>query len=720
MAALQKIRSKGALLIIIIGIGLFAFIAEEFFRSMETTSAIGKQQVGEVYGKKLSVQEYQQMVDEAAEVTKFQYGRELSSAQMEQLRNQVWDLYVQQKIFEHEADELGLRVTDEEVQNALRTGTAQSLNMLRQFFSNQEGRFDVTALQNFLKQYKQMAAQAAAMDPAQAEAIQSVYRIWLFTEKNLRAELLAQKIGGFVQNSFLSNPIVAKMEFDDRNTTSEVQIAAIPYSTIPDKNITISDEELKAKYEQIKEIFLLPADAVDLKYIDVAVTASPADRKALEDDMQKIYNRLKDTTDIAPVVNSSKSQIHYVDAAVTKNFFSSVPDVRTALDSMPVGSTKAPYYNGTDNTLNIVKLVAKIQAPDSVLCRMVPASGTTAETSKKSADSICNALNAGANFAELSKKYPGAQDSVWVTSAMMENALNNDETRQIYNAMNTLGAGKAEVISSNNGSAVLQIVERRAMTTKYNVAIVKCSVDFSTKTYQDALNKFNRFMGNNQTLAAIEKNAGKNGYLIRELNTFDKTNHNIGGVANTKDAVKWAFDEAEPGNVSKIYECGENRDHLIVVAVTNRYEHGYMPWNNPEVKRILTSLVMKEKKADMLAQTAGKAKNMDQAKKLKGAVFSTLPSVNFASNPYVIATSSSEPAIAGVVAKTAAGKFVGPVKGSGGVYMLQIVKKTKGDNKFDKENEMRRVANQNAYIMQNTLYFSLRQEANVIDNRYKF
>ena len=321
MAALQKIRSKGTLLLIAIGVGLFAFIAEEFFRSMETTSNIGKMQVGEVYGEKLSVQEYQNMVDEYAEVMKFQYGRELNSSEMDQLRDQVWNMYVQQKIFEHEADELGLQVTDAEVQNALREGTAQSLGIIRQFFSDQTGRFDVTALQNFLKQYKQMAAQAAAMDPTQLETINGVYRMWLFAEKELRSELLSRKIGGFLQNSFLSNPIVAKMEFDDRNTRSEVQLACLPYTAIPDKDVKVSDEELKAKYEQVKEIFLLPEDAIDLKYIDVAVTASAADRKALEDNMQKIYAKLKDTTDVAPIVNSSKSQIHYIDAAVTKNFF---------------------------------------------------------------------------------------------------------------------------------------------------------------------------------------------------------------------------------------------------------------------------------------------------------------------------------------------------------------------------------------------------------------
>ena len=200
MAALQKIRSKGALLVGVLGLALFAFIAEEFFRSIETTSAMDRAQVGEVYGAKLSIQDFQQMVEDQSELTKFQLRMQgqdgtLNDEQTEQIREQVWQQFVQQQVIQHECDKLGLYVTDAEVQEALRQGSAQSLQMMAALFGNpQTGRFDLAQLQAFLKDYKKTIAQAQQAGQAeQVEQIQRIKKIWDFTEKQLRDELLAQK-----------------------------------------------------------------------------------------------------------------------------------------------------------------------------------------------------------------------------------------------------------------------------------------------------------------------------------------------------------------------------------------------------------------------------------------------------------------------------------------------------------------------------------------------
>ena len=74
MATLQKIRAKGPLLVIVIGLALFAFIAEEAMRSIQSASNESKQQVGEIYGERISVHEFQNLVDEYAEVVKFTSG----------------------------------------------------------------------------------------------------------------------------------------------------------------------------------------------------------------------------------------------------------------------------------------------------------------------------------------------------------------------------------------------------------------------------------------------------------------------------------------------------------------------------------------------------------------------------------------------------------------------------------------------------------------------
>ena len=89
MAALQKIRSKGAWLILAIGLGLFAFIAGDFFQSVETTRNVSKMQVGEVYGEDLSVQEYQALVEQTTELYKMQYGT-INDAMQDQIRDEVW------------------------------------------------------------------------------------------------------------------------------------------------------------------------------------------------------------------------------------------------------------------------------------------------------------------------------------------------------------------------------------------------------------------------------------------------------------------------------------------------------------------------------------------------------------------------------------------------------------------------------------------------------
>ena len=153
MAALQSIRKKGALLVGVLGLALFAFIAEEFFRSIETTSAINRSQVGEVYGEKLSIQDFQNLVDEQIEFRKLQkqmQGQEgtLTDSETDQIREQVWQQFVSSKIIEHEADKLGLFVTDGEVQEALRSGEAQALQMMAGIFPNQQtGKFDLAQLQ---------------------------------------------------------------------------------------------------------------------------------------------------------------------------------------------------------------------------------------------------------------------------------------------------------------------------------------------------------------------------------------------------------------------------------------------------------------------------------------------------------------------------------------------------------------------------------------------
>ena len=234
MAALGKIRKRGVALVIIIGLGLFAFIAEEAFRSCEATKNQQRQQIGEVLGNKINVQEFQALVDEYQEVIKMSQGVDnLSEDQLNSLKDEVWNSYVNEQIIANEAAKIGLTVTDEEMQNIMKEGTNPMLTR-SPFVNQQTGRFDVTMLTKFLADYKKNVS-----NPQLAESYQKIYKYWQFIEKQLRSQTLAQKFQALIANSLISNPVSAKMSVEGQTQESYVELASIAYNTVNDNEVQV-------------------------------------------------------------------------------------------------------------------------------------------------------------------------------------------------------------------------------------------------------------------------------------------------------------------------------------------------------------------------------------------------------------------------------------------------------------------------------------------------
>lgn len=731
MAALQTIRSKGALLVGVLGLALFAFIAEEFFRSIETTSAMDRNQVGKIFGEKLSIQDFQTMVEEQSEVTRLQMrlqGQDgnLTDQQSEQIREQVWQQYVQNQMVKHECDKLGLYVTDGEMQEALRQGTAQSLQMMAGIFGNQQtGRFDLAQLQTFLKDYNKTIQQAQQAQNGEAvEQLQLIKKLWDHSEKQLRDELLSNKYNMLFAMGFVSNPIAARANFDARNNVKTAEVAALPYSTIADKDIQVTDDDLKAVYDQYKEQFFSPVPTRDIKLIDVNVMASAADRADLMKKVQGFEEQLRQGNDVADVVRTSNSEVLYTNLPMSKMAFRTMPDVAANLDSMAVGSVKATYYNAQDNTINTLKLLSKQEAPDSILYRQIVATAATPEARKAQADSILNALNGGAAFADLAKKYGQRSDSVWISSNQYEQFGMPEESADYLTALFGVASNSSRVISNEQGAVVVQVLDRRKMVTKYNVAVVKCTLNFSKKTYEDELSKFNRFLAQNKDIASIEQNAAKNGYMLVDLPGYSPVQNMIPariGGNQAKDCARWIFDEAKEGDVSRLYECGRANDHLLLVCVKATNDEGYLPWNNPTVREYLTTVVKQNKKAEKALAMAKNAKTIADLQKCKGCVTDTLSNQSLAGFPMVNGVNTPEPKLAGAIAKTAVGKYSSLVQGSAALYLVKVTGQSNTGNKFDAAAEMAQYAQtigQRAY--QSVFNYMIMHKSKMMDHRYQF
>ena len=714
MAALGKIRSKGGILVGAIGLALFAFLAGDAARSCDGIKGEARQQIGEILGKKISVQDYQKLIDEYQSAIKFTMQRDnLTDQELKQVEDQVWQQLVSNRVIEADAEKVGLTVTENEIQNVLNEGTNPML-VQTPFVNQQTGRFDVNALKQFFDSYNK----AKAAKSPQVEQMQAIYDYWLFVEKNLRAQLLGQKYQALLASCVLSNKAEAKMAFKDNNEESQIQLASLAYSTVKDADVKVTDDDLKAKYEELKPAFRQNVETRDIKFVDFQIKASAADRSQVVKEMNDFQKQLASAEDPAAVVSKSGSEIPYLGLPVSNKAYQQYPDIASKIDSLSVGTTGV-VENAQDNTLNIIRVLSKAQLADSIQFRQINIAAATPDEARAKADSIQKALAGGADFDALAKRYGQTGEKVWFTGQQYEMAPSmNQDNRTFVNALLNGEVNATQNLALTQGNIILQVLDKKAFTTKTTAAVIKKVVDFSKATRSNAYNKFSEFVAKSSTVADLEKNAPKSGYQVQSLNDISTAEHYVGGIPGTRDALKWLF-EAKQGEVSPLYECGNN-DHLLVIALTAVHPQGYRSWDDAQVKEILKREVIKDKKAEKLMAKL-KGVNSIAAAQAKGAKISSVNQITFAAPAFVQATGSVEPALSGAVAGTAAGKFSkAPVKGNAGVYVFQVVKKSmRAGSKYDETLVMQQAAQANMQLVGNFMQ-DLILKAKVVDNRYLF
>lgn len=716
MATLQKIRSKGALLILFVGLALFAFIAEEGVRSLSSTRAESHQRIGEVYGKSINIQEFNAMVDEYVDVVKFTSGSEnLTEEQMQQIRDQVWNTYVQNNLLEHETQELGLTVTDAEMQDIIQNG--QNPMLAQTPFRTQQGAFDVEALNQFLTQYKAIKDQPG--QPAEALAYyDQMYNYWKFIEKNIRQQTLANKYQALLSKLFITNTTAIQNTLNARTQEKEILLASLPYASVKEE-VKAEESELKAKYEQLKESFRLEEPTRDIKFIDVAISASKADRDEINNELNEIAAQMQaEDADFANIVRKSGSTVSYSALPIRSSALPS--DIAKELDSMAVGTQKGPYLNVIDNTQNIVRLIAKTTLPDSIQIRQIGVGGADEAATQKTADSIMAAIKGGTPFDSIARKYNQAGEEQWIVSAQYENAVLDENNQKFIKAISAQAAGTIQQIKIGSGIAIVQVLDRKNPVEKYQVAVVKRPLDFSNDTFNKTYNDFSQFVASNKTAEEIEANAMKAGYMVQQRQSVYSSEHNIANLSGTREAFRWIFNKStKVGEISEIYTCGNN-DHLLVVILTGKNDGKYRTLE--EVKDYIEGEVIRDKKADILLEQMNACNDLAAVKKLAGVQVDTVRHITFTSPVYIPSVGSSEPALSGAVARTAKGAFTKDVKGKMGVFAFQVINEENKPSKLDdtlKQTIKDQLAGQSLRAASRYMQ-ELYQKADVVDRRYMF
>ena len=405
MATLEKIRSKAGLLVLVVGVALFAFIIGDFLNSGSTYFRQSQEKIAEIEGEVVHIQDYQARIDEMSEMYKMQSGStSLPEEVMTQIRQSVFDAMVQEVVLDNATEKLGMVVSAEELFDMVQGENISPLIQQMQMFTNpQTGVFDKAALLNFLKQ---IDADNISSYPVEQQAqLLQARNFWLFWEKNIKRQRLEQKYTMLLSKAVSANSLEAKDAFEAGNVNSDIVYAMQSYATIPDSTIEVSQSEIERLYNQRKELYKQKESKV-IDYIAVDIRPSKEDYDNAQADIESVKEELATSNRVADIVNEY-SEVPYIDAFFSEKALDA--EMKQFATTAQVGDIYGPVFD--NDKYRMFKLVDKTKAPDSVKVSHIMLAGKPEAELKALADSLVGALKGGADFATLAKEHSVYQDS---------------------------------------------------------------------------------------------------------------------------------------------------------------------------------------------------------------------------------------------------------------------------------------------------------------------
>ncbi|MGL4332727.1 MAG: SurA N-terminal domain-containing protein [Bacteroidales bacterium] len=708
MAALETIRNKAGLLVGAIGVALFAFVIGDLLTNGSTFFRQSKDKVVVVNGKKFTTEDFQNRVNELTEVYKLQLGQQtLPDEYNVQIRQAAFEGLVREEIMNEEFEKLGIQVSPEELFDLIQGKNISPMVQQIPFFQNpQTGQFDKSQMLNFLKTIN---TQDLSQFGANAEQVKALKNYWMFWEKAIKQQRLEEKYNALIAKAVIANNIEAKAAYEGSKVNADFAFAMQPYTSISDSTVKATDKDYQAVYEKYKERFK-QEETRSVKYLAVPIRPSQDDFAEVASKMAEIKDEFVISDNVADIVNDN-SDHPYVNAFIAVRELS--PSLQEFVNSSNVGAVKAPALESDVYTM--AKVIAKTTAPDSANVRFIALQGNDAK-SKALADSLTAVIEKGGSFAEAAAKYsahPSAQnggEAGWVNEAAASQ-VSEDFRKAAFEAP----VNKVSKVESPYGIQLIQVTQRTAPVAKVKLAVIDMEVTPSSRTTSNLYNDINSYIANNKTLADFEKNATEKGYNILSNPTMTGNDYTLGTLRNARQAVAWAFREAAKGQISQIYEIDNN---FVVVALADVTPKGYTPLS--QVKPFIKNEVLNEKKAEMIIAdlTAKKLTSLDAYAQAMQTKVDTAMMVNF--NTQRITGIGQEPALCAVAPMSPLNQVTAPVKGTNGVYVLDVFNKVDSEKAFDLQSEVKTIEGTLAYRLICQTFNVLRNQSDIEDYRVNF
>ena len=694
MAVLEKLRGWGIVLSILVALPLLLFIIDPSQIIQTVQSVSSKYDVGKIAGKSISYTDYQQEVEKYSRISEMLSGTSSSSEQQQkQIRDAVWQHLVDQNLFIKNAQAAGIHIGKAEILDL--TNGENVSPVIASLFVDENGAFSSERLLDFLQNVDEDENSKA---------------IWNYLQDAMITSQYYNKYNALFANSNIQNAIQVNRSIADNNTTADVEFVMSPFTFATDSTVVVSDKEITEFYNKHKDFFKQKATR-DIEYAVFQVVPSAEDIAAANSDFVKLYDDFATTENVRAFLQRNSDR-QWDDRWYKAGDLRSVnADVDTFVSEHNEGVS--PVYT-SGNTFYAARVLASATMPETVKVRHMMFQSN--EDGQHLADSLLAELKKGGNFAELAATYSADRNSNADGEFGNIGEISQSTIQYLptgFNAIFGAKVGQPFILQSNIATHIVEVTEAGAPALFKQVAVFEKETLSSKET-------FNKFYNDANRLATLS--AGKLANYRAACDSIGTYSHSLtinegtdsyGAIGHAKEVTRWAFDN-KPGKVSNIITVDNN--YFFVVAVKDAHKEGIAPVS--EVAESIKNQLYSEKyaakrQAEVADQIAGLTDLEAIAEKL-GTTVSTQNDVAFAS----MSARSLDPKFIGAIAAAPEGQISGPVAGSYGVYVFNVLGRETGSFYTDSD-----AKNANSQLLNYALQMIvpvMMQDADVKDNRARF
>lgn len=649
--------------------------------------------VGSVNGEEISYQEFVNAVDQQRENQKKQTGKDVDEQGMEQIRDQVWDALITQKLLAEQIDKLGISVSDEEIKEVILGENPPEF--LKQNFIDSTGNFN------------RQVYEQALFDPRNKAAL-------VQAEEYVKQNRLNEKLQSHILASVNISEADIKNRFNEQNQKIKAEYVLFDLSLYPDSTVKFDDNDLRRYYNENLDKYRNQAQR-KLQYVLFSNQPSADDSANVRKNLETIRDKFrKDTSDFKYFAEIYSTVPYSKDTLAINSFTSPVNDM---ISSSSAGSVIGPVATPEGYVLYRLAAVVPSNEIMAKASHILINNLGSDEKNLEGANKIYNDLIAGANFEKLAIEKstdPGSGSKGGDLGWFGKGAMVPEFEKAVFSG--AVGVIQKPVKSSF-GYHIIKVTAKSS--NKYVVEKIVNPIQTSAATIDANFNAAQDFYYVADK-HGFEKEAKSLNYNVQETSPFVKEAYSIPGIGVNKRLVEFAFENG----LNKVSEVYKVTNGYVVTRISEVINEGAKPFD--EVKTLIQPLVIREKKFEWAKNYASNIKSqigndVFKAKTINPKLIVDTTGV-FSPNGS-IPNIGRDYAVIYACTKSEINKVSDPVKGFRGQFLVKVLERSSFDSSaFNMQRTQIRdqlmQEKRNVYV--NQWLEKLKKDADIVDKRYFF